>query len=275
MCLSLVVRDPKPSEVVRLVALDVINRAIQVDQIGPQGRAIIQDSLMIYIRNIYGTEGIRENIDSPSIQNKITQGLTYLFTQMYPSQWPTFFAEILSLTGNAGSSNRANYSGVVFYLRTLISVHDEIADVMVSRTTQEHQRHTEIKDLVRIRDAAMIALSWQEILSEWMHTDETITELCLTTIGKWVSWTDISLVVNQKLLNTLFELVSSPQQAGSNKRRDAAIDTFVEILGKKMSANDKLELINLLKIKDIVEQLVTSSALTELRSTSSYDTDFA
>ena len=275
MCLSLVVRDPKPSEVVRLVALDVINRAIQVDQTGPQGRAIIQDSLMTYIRRVYGIEGGRANTDSPSIQNKITQSLTYLFTEMYTSQWPTFFSEILSLTGIAGSSRRANYSGVVFYLRTLISIHDEIADVMVSRTTQEHQRHTDIKDLVRVRDATVIALSWQEILSEWMHTDETITELCLTTIGKWVSWTDISLVVNQKLLSMLFELVSSPQQTGSNKRRDAAIDTFVEIIGKKMSPNDKLELINLLKIKDIVEQLATSSALTELRSTSSYDTDFA
>ncbi|KAL8830473.1 MAG: hypothetical protein Q9191_001404, partial [Dirinaria sp. TL-2023a] len=276
VCLSLVVRDPRPSEVVRLVALDVINRAIQADQTGPQGRAIIQDGLMTYVRNMYGIENRgSDSIDSPSIQNKITQSLTYLFAEMYKSQWTAFFTEILGLTGGADSSRRTNYSGVVFYLRTLISIHDEIADVMVSRNTEEQQRHTEVKDLVRVRDAAMIALSWQEILSEWMNTDETITELCLTTIGKWVSWIEISLVVNQKLLNMLFELVSSPQQTASNKRRDAAIDTFVEIIGKKMSANDKLELIDVLKIKDVVEQLVNSPTLTDLRSTSSYDTDFA
>ena len=231
---------------------------------------------MTYVRNMYGVEKRgSDSTDSPSIQNKITQSLTYLFAEMYTSQWTTFFSETLSLTGGAESSRRANYSGVVFYLRTLISVHDEIADVMVPRNTGEQQRHTEVKDLVRVRDATMIALSWQEILSEWMNTDETITELCLTTIGKWISWTDISLVVNQKLLNMLFELVSSPQQTGSNTRRGAAIDTFVEIIGKKMSASDKLELIDLLKIKDVVDQLVNSPTLTALRSTSSYDTDFA
>ena len=275
VCLSLSIRDPRPSEVVRLVALDVVSNAIQMDQLGLQGRATIRDGLMLYIRNIYGAgKGVNLQLDPTSIQNKITQSLTYLFVTMYPEEWTTFFSDILSLIGGSGSSRKENHAGVVLYLRTLISVHDEIADVMVSKSADEQRRHTDLKDLVRQRDAGMIASSWQEVLSEWRSRDDTVTELCLGAIGRWVSWTDISLVVNQTLLNMLFELVSSPQHA-SPKRRDAAIETFIEILGKKMSASDKLNLIEFLKIRDVVSQLVNSPALTDLRSTSNYDTDLA
>ena len=259
----------------RLVALDVVNNAIQTNQLDSQGRAIMRDGLMIYIRSVYGAgRGGNLQLDPTSIQNKITQSLTYLFVAMYSEEWTTFFADMLSLTGSNGSSTGGNYAGVVLYLRTLISVHDEIADVMVSRSTDEQRRHTDVKDLVRQRDAGMIASSWQEVLSEWRTKDDTITELCLTALGRWVSWTEISLVVNQTLLTMLFELVSSPQHV-SSRRRDAAIETFIEILGKKMNASDKLDLIDFLKVRDVVSQLVSSPALTDLRSTSHYDTDLA
>lgn len=154
VCLSLAVREPKPSEVVRLVALDVVNNAIQTDQVGLQGRAIIQESLMTYVRNLYGPERAENaSLDPASIQNKITQTITYLFVVMYATEWTTFFSDILSLTHTAGSPKKANQPGVVFYLRILLSVHDEIADVMVPRTTEEQQRHTVLKDLIRERDA--------------------------------------------------------------------------------------------------------------------------
>ena len=274
-CLSLSIRESRPSEVVRMVALDVVNNAIQTDQMDLQGRTTIRDELMLYIRNVYGP-GNRENlaVDPTSIQNKITQSLTYLFVAMYSEEWTTFFTDILSLAGNTGSSTRENHAGVVLFLRTIISVHDEIADVMVSKSADEQRRHTDIKDLVRQRDAGMVASSWQEILLEWRTKDDTVTELCLAAIGRWVSWTDISFVVNQTLLSMLFELVSSQQHA-TPKRRDAAIEAFIEILGKKMNASDKLDLIDFLKVRDVVFQLVGSPALTDMRSTSNYDTDLA
>lgn len=193
---------------------------------------------------------------------------------MYKDEWTTFFADILTLTSSTGSTGRNNHAGIVLYLRTLISVHDEIADVMVSRSADEQRRHTDVKDLVRQRDAGMIASSWQEVLSQWSSKDDTVTELALTAIGRWVAWTDISLIVNQVLLNMLLQLVSSGPET-TPRRRDASIEAFTEILGKKMSASDKLDLINFLRIKEVVSQLVNSPALTELRLTSNYDTDLA
>ena len=232
---------------------------------------------MAYVRDVYG--GTNSRLDSTSIQNKITQTLTYLFVFTYSSEWTTFFHDILALAASTDGSVKNNIPGILLYLRTLISVHDEIADVMVSKSPDEQKRHRDLKDMVRQRDAAAIASSWQEMLSEWRQRDDTITELCLSTIGRWVSWTDIALVVNPSLLDMLFELLSSPtnalQENGSNPKRDAAIETVIEIIGKKMSGSDKLELIEILKVKEVVSQLVNSPALTELRTTFNYDTDLA
>lgn len=266
-------REPRSSEVVRLVALDVVNNAIQTNQITSQDRIMVRDGLVQYVRNLYEPRmGDSLHLDPPSIQNKITQSFTYLFVTMYKEEWTTFFTDILSLTSSATSSSHENRAGIILYLRTLIAVHDEIADVMVTKSADEQRKHMEVKDLVRQRDAARIASSWQEILSQWSAKDDTITELCLAAVGRWVSWTDISLVVNQTLLNNLFELVSS---VPTPKRRNAAIEAFTEIVGKKMGPSDKLELIDFLRIKEVVSQLVGSPALTDLRSTSNYDTDLA
>ena len=281
MCLSLAVQDPKCTDVVRHVALDVINHAVQVGQVDSQGLVFLRDNIMTYVRRVYGAIGGNDSqLDSTSIQNKITQTLTYLFICMYGSEWTSFFQDMRALTTCGSSSLNPNHApGILLYLRTLSSVHDEIADVMVSRSLEEQKRHRDLKDEVRIRDATVIAASWQEILSEWRLRDTAITELCLATIARWVSWTDIALVVNQSLLSILFELLAVPSNAAQNldltKKRDAAIDTFTEIVGKKMGASDKLELIELLRTKEVVSQLVDSPALTDLRTTSSYDTDLA
>lgn len=280
VCLSLAIRTPRSSDVVRHVALDIINHAIQVGQLDQHNLVLLRDNIMAYARETYGgRNGPNSQLDSTSIQNKLTQTLTYLFVVMYSSEWTSFFRDILALTANNGNLGKTNVPGILIYLRTLISVHDEIADVMVSRSPDEQRRHRDLKDMVRQRDAAAIASSWQETLSEWRLRDDTITELCLTAIGRWVSWTDIALVVNQSLLNILFELLSHPsnslQGTVANKKRDVAIDTVIEIIGKKMSASDKLELIDILKVNEVVSQLVNSPALTELRSTFNYDTDLA
>ena len=132
---------------------------------------------------------------------------------------------------------------------------------------------------MRERDVVKIAASWQEILSEWQSRNDTILELALTVLGRWVSWIDISLIINVSLLGLLFGLVSQPQASTQDGRfdnfRHAALSTFTEIVGKKMKAEDKLELITVLKLSNVISELIASSTLQELRSTSNYDTDLA
>jgi exportin-T len=278
VCLSIFTKTPRLSEIVRHVALEVVNSAAQAGIIDLQGLQFVRDSLMAYLRQVYGSEGA--NPDGPAIQNKIAQTITYLFSALYANGWESFVDDMLSLTSNNPSTNlRDNTLGIVFYLRVINSVHDEIGDVLVSRSRTEQDKANALKDLIRERDVQKIASSWQEMLSQWRDGNDQIVEMSLRAIGSWVSWIDIGLVVNQTMLDLLFQQLSRAQKAdlrdGEEKVRDAAIDVFTEIVGKKMKPEDKIDMIIFLNLDSIITQLSNSPALHENRFTSKYDTDLA
>lgn len=278
VCLSLFTKTPKQSEIVRHVALEVVNSAAQAGIIDHQGLQFVRDSLLAYLRRSYAAEGA--DPDGAAIQNKIAQTITYLFSALYGSGWESFIEDLLSLTTNDPSTNlRDNPLGIAFYLRVLNSIHDEIGDVLVSRSRAEQDKANSLKDLIRARDVQRIAGSWQEILSHWQGRNPQVVELVLKAIGSWVSWIDINLVVNQSMLDLLFQQLSRVQStelpSGEDKVRDAAINVFTEIVGKKMKADDKINMIIFLNLDAIVTQLSNSPPLQEHRFTSKYDTDLA
>lgn len=274
-CLTLFTRIPKTSEVVRLVSLDVVNNAIQTQQLDAQTLSHIKDTLLDYARRTYGS-GDQHQVDPSSLQNKLTQTLTFLFIALYKHGWENFFDDFSGLTRYQNNGPRDNLTGIVLYLRILGSIHDEIADVIVARPPAEVKRNTELKDILRARDVQKVATFWQDVLAQWSDRNDAVVEMTLKVIGKWVSWIDISLIVNQDVLNLLFPLVGRTNAtSGEDKVRDAAIDTFTEIVAKKMKAADKMGMIAFLNLGEVISQLIASPALSDLRTTSSYDTDLA
>ncbi|KAF2155973.1 hypothetical protein K461DRAFT_251985 [Myriangium duriaei CBS 260.36] len=276
VCLALFVRSPPASEVVRHVSLEVVNNAVQSQKLDQRELDFAKDNLLDYIRRQYTPNSA--GIDGTALQNKLTQTLTYLFASLYGSTWPSFFDDFRAIAGDSPTLGSANSSGTLLYLRILRSVHDEIADVLIPRSQEEQKRNGELKDLIRRGDTNKIATFWREILSRWRQIDLEIVELCLKCVSRWVSWIDISLVVNPDMLQCLWDVAGqqvSPPVAKQSQVRAAAIDTLTEIIAKKMPANDKIELMRFLNITDVLAQLVATPTLSEYRSTSQYDTDLA
>jgi exportin-T len=268
-------RTPKCSEVVRLVSLDVVNNAVQTQQLDRQSLSHLKETFLEYIRQTYTLHN-NNQVDPPSLQNKLTQTLTLLFISLYRQGWESFFDDFLSLTSSQNDNSRDNLVAVVLYLRILSSIHDEIADVVVSRTSAETKRNTELKDHLRARDAQKVATSWQEILVQWQDQNDAVLEMNLKVMGKWVSWIDISFLVNQVTLSLLFPMVGRSNPSNKeDKVRDSAIDTLTEIVAKKMKPADKISMIVFLNLSDVVLQLIASPALSTFRTTPSYDTDLA
>ncbi|KAJ0423469.1 Exportin-T [Aspergillus carlsbadensis] len=278
VCLALFTKDPPQSHIVRHVSLEVVNSAAQAGLIDLQSLGYVRDGLLGYLRQVYGRENTTP--DPPNIQNKIAQTITFLFSALYGNGWESFFDDFLVLTHkSASSAARDNPLGIVFYLRVINSIHDEIGDVLVSRSRTEQDRANALKDLIRVRDMQKIASSWQEILSQWMDGDDLIVEMSLKAVGSWVSWIDIGLVVNQTMLDLLFQQLGRAQKTelreGEEKVRDAAVDVFTEIVGKKMKAEDKIDMIAFLNLDNVVAQISSSPPLYANRFTSKYDTDLA
>lgn len=261
-----------------MFSLEIVNNAVHGGFVDRQGLIIVKEQLMGFLRQSANTAGGANQVDSPSIENKIAQTISFLFSAFYENGWETCFDDLLELTsGPLGP--RTNISGTVFYLRVINSIHDEIGDQLVSRSKTEQDNANRLKDLIRQRDVQKIALSWQEILTQWGTTNNLIAELCLKAIGKWVGWVDISLVVNQSLLQLLFQQLERAQKTtiadGEAKARDAAIDVFTETVSKKMPASDKLAMITFLDLDNVLTQLIACPPLGERRFSSGYDTDLA
>ncbi|KAF1827964.1 Xpo1-domain-containing protein [Dissoconium aciculare CBS 342.82] len=277
VCLAVFVKDPPSSEVVRVVCLELVNNAVQTQGIGQAGLNQVRHQLMDYIRRRYAPNTTQ--YDPPGIQNKVTQTITYLFTSLYASDWPNFFDEMLALTTASPETGAANPAAILMFLRLLSSIHDEIADLLIPRSREEQKRNNDLKDLVRARDANKISGTWQNILTNWRSTDLLLVEMCLRTIAKWVSWIDISLVINEQIQGALLEIAGQQGSISADskeaKARDAAIDTFSETVGKKMADNAKIQLIGYLNLANVVGQLVASPALSELQGSAEYDTDLA
>ncbi|OTB02266.1 hypothetical protein M426DRAFT_322844 [Hypoxylon sp. CI-4A] len=270
---SLFTRTPRPSEVVRLVSLEIINNAIHTLSLDTQSLLSLRDALLGYVQTTYSTTE-QAQLDSSSLQNKLTQTLVLLFVSLYKQGWETFVDDILSLTSLPGSGQRDNVPGVILYLRMLSSIHDEIADVMVVRQDNQAQSHTELKDLMRARDVGKVAQSWQELLAQYGNQNDNIVEMILKVIGKWASWIDISLIIHDGMLNLILPLVGrSNNSGGEDKVRDAAVEAFTEIVGKKMRPADKAEMIAFLNLREIISQLTASPPLNEFKGTPRYDTD--
>lgn len=214
-CLSIFSHLPRHPDVVRVFSLEIVNNAIRAGIIDQQGLNLVKDQVLTYLQKEYTSKSNEATSapDSSTIENKIAQTITYIFCSLYGTTWPTFFDDLLGLTVSS-SGQRNNLVGVAFYLRVINSIHDEIGDVLQARSREEQERANTLKDLVRARDVNKIAQAWQEILAQWRLTNGTIGELTTTGVGKWVSWIDISLVVNAQMLQLISEQV---EQSGVQK----------------------------------------------------------
>lgn len=274
VCASLFTHTPRKDEVVRHVSMQTVNYAVSSQQLDGASLYQLKDSLLEYTRRTYKDEAGAQ-ADSPAIQNKLAQTLVSLFVSLYKAGWETFVGDFLDITVLPNAQQRNNLAGVVFYLRILSLIHDEIADVLIVRQGQDAVRNNELKDLLRERDMRNITESWKEILLFWADKNDGVLELALRVVGKWVQWIDISLVVNQDMLNLLWPLVLRNLSSGTeDKVRDMAVDTMAEIVGKKMKAADKMQLISFLNLREIVTQLINCPVLNDsAKGTPQYDTD--
>lgn len=215
--------------------------------------------------------------DSGSVENKIAQTITYIFCALYGTTWSGFFDDLLSLT-TASSGRRDNLFGVAFYLRVVNSIHDEIGDVLQARSREEQERANTLKDLVRAHDVHKVVQAWQEILGQWRLTNGVIGELTMKGIAKWVSWIDISLVVNTQMLQLISEQVEQASvqdlRYEEERARDAAIDTFTEIVSKKMPSVDKINMIEFIGLQSVVEKMSSWPILSDQKKPI-YDVDLA
>lgn len=280
--LTLFTKELPPSNIyvpnTRFFCLELISTAVASGTLDHNGLVSARIGLMDYVTRSYAATSTSPSDDPPFIRNKLAQTLTLLFTSLYADNWESFFTDLRALAEPSLRDPSASSAGLLFYLRMLASVHDEIADVLINVSPDRARVNGQLKDLVRNRDISAIAASWQEILAQWESLDPAAVQLCLHCMGRWVSWTDISLFANEQVVRHLLAIAGQQNtghpESPASRSRDAAIGVFTEVVAKKMKPADKVALIKFLELDSVIERLLASPPLQD-RNSPDYDTDMA
>ncbi|SAL94983.1 hypothetical protein, partial, partial [Absidia glauca] len=248
LCLQLFIKEPKVVAQARFFALQVLENTLQnrYDSLDANAVDYIERTMMEYLQREF-VDNTETGSEETYIRNKAAQSLTLLFAHVYPNGWPSFFKDIMALARTSTGTSHAKAAD--FFLRLCISIDEEIARMDIPRHRDQVVRNTNIKDYMRLGDIQLVAAYWFELLQEFRAQNPSIAQLALKNIGAYIAWMDISLVVNDQVMNALYELLSD------TNLRIPACECLADIASKGMMPMDKLNMIQMLNITDTLGRL--------------------
>lgn len=178
---------------------------------------------------------------------KLQSVIILLFQSEYPHTWPNFFHELLVLSRQPGAIDA--------FLGVCNTLHESVVDIYINRTDAEISRNTLIKDNMRIQDVPLLISRWTEILSS--GTDLNSSNSVIKLFSNFVSWVDINLLVNSPFLALLDSCLRNPALSVS------AIECIDHIISKGMLPDDKLRLLSLVNVPNLISQLSPSVEMDE------------
>ncbi|KAL9537608.1 hypothetical protein MBANPS3_011624 [Mucor bainieri] len=248
LCVQLFMKEPKALPEARFFSLQVLENTLRnkFETLDSAAVDYIQRTMMEYLRREFvdNTTGSEESF----IRNKAAQSLTLLFTHVYPTIWPSFFKDMIAVA-KTPSGTPSHEKAADFFLRLCISIDEEIARMDIPRTREEVIRNTNIKDTMRLGDIQLLASFWFDLLQEFRSTNPSIAQLALKNIGSFIAWMDISLVVNDQVMSVLYELLSD------TNLRISACECLADVISKGMLPADKLNMLQMLNITDVLGRL--------------------
>ena len=184
--------------------------------------------------------------DAAYVKNKIALVIGLLIQVDYPERWPSAFDDML---GSFTSSPVC----VDLFLRVLTVLDEEVVQATVNSSSDQHAHFTMFKDTMRSSGAInRVADFWFGVIhtySSGPSVNMELVELCLTTMNLYVSWIDISLAVNDRVIPKLLEFLGNPAL------REASCECFLQIVSKGMDDAAKVQLIASLRIVDVLSAL--------------------
>lgn len=238
-CLSLLVdlaeKQTKLNDGLKFFIFQVIDE--NIDKLSHEQLFALDSSLFKYLNDTVAAD----QDDQIYMKNKCSDIFGRLFCRVYPEIDAEYLKKLLVMTQNQ------HLLSLDYYLRIMILVHSEIGDKLISRSKDEQDRNTQLKDLIRKRDMAQLVASWRLVLTS--VKDPVLLDNALKIVGLYIDWMEISLFILDGFLSIVFDFLKV-----SDLRNQGCI-TLIEILAKKMKPANKLQLINLLDLTSLISSL--------------------
>lgn len=194
-------------------------------------------------------------LEQEFILNKFSELLANLFYTMYSSKnnnlWDTFFKDLISFLNIDGVLININdFYRLNIFLKVTLQINTMIGEQMYNNNDSKQVQafHNDLKDFMRVNDVEVLTNLWFQILAKIENNDEII-KLTLNNIGSFVSWIDINLIINAPFLDLIFNNFKTTTVV-------ACCACISEIISKKMSADNKVSLLEMLNLTDKLNSLI-------------------
>ncbi|KAL6925579.1 hypothetical protein ACO0SA_000177 [Hanseniaspora valbyensis] len=195
------------------------------------------------------------------ILNKFSELLANLFYTMYSAKnndlWDSFFKDLITIFNiDSVLMNKNGFYRLSIFLKVTLQINTMIGEQMYNNneSKQIQDFHNNLKDSMRVNDVELLTNLWSQILAKVDNNDEII-KLTLSNIGSYVSWIDINLIINETCLQLIFNNFKSNTVV-------ACCGCISEIISKKMPAENKVSLLEMLKLTEKLNNLI-QVAITE------------
>ncbi|XP_048334251.2 exportin-T isoform X1 [Ziziphus jujuba] len=243
---------------VQFWCLQTLHEVIRVgySSISPDEMYLIRKSVFsIVCFEGFDDNGVVRVLDGPAfIKNKLAQVLVTLIYFEYPLIWSSVFIDFLPHLSKGAAV-------IDMFCRVLNSLDDELISLDYPRTPEEMAVAGRVKDAMRQQCVTQIVRAWYDIISMYRNSDQELCTNVLDSMGRYISWIDIGLIVNDAFVPLLFELVLV--DGLSEQLRGAAAGCLLAVVSKRMEYQTKLSLLRSLQISRVFG-LVTEDGDSEL-----------
>lgn len=253
------------------------------DSMSEEDRSVLRRSLMLYVRDV-----IPAVVQGSFIKTKLCTVFVNIVKHDYPTRWPTFFTDFLSLLDKGPEV-------IDVFVRLLNVLDEEVVDDEAQREP-DHDTNTAIKDSMRGGDLSSIVDAIYSICTLYQHTHPALVASALSAFCDYIAWIEITLVANQKWLTMLYgfmnptndpanaaaaaaaaangaaalgaNLPASPARPPSSAAefasarvtlQIAACDCLIDIIEKRMPAEKKVQLIKQVQVLEFLSGVILPS----------------
>ncbi|WFD34042.1 pre-tRNA nuclear export protein [Malassezia cuniculi] len=275
---------PKYGAAVRMFGLNLVddyldNRCV-ADARAAEALGMLHESALAYLE----CEFVRGNGEQgvAFLRNKFAQTMALLLLQSASlTNNNTLFPALLTLCRThpadspavlADGSPALNAMATDLVLRVLHDLSLSLGSDVTLRSVrgkERLQRDALVRDVVRAHHAPAIATLLWKVIEESLaasgtgtgprqlngNTAAALSQLSMAVVGDYVTWIDISLIVNVETLPLLFASLRAELAA----LRCVTCDTLCEIVGKGMKPADKLALMQALNLGPVITTLESST----------------
>lgn len=183
------------------------------------------------------------------LSQKINLLLVLLFRHHYPTDWPSFFEDIIALVPLDAINAAGTSTTIDILLEIGLTIDAEVVCSYIQRSPEDTVRNTNIKDFMRDDAIPRLVSLWKKILMGRPSSDFITRRKCLRLIALYIPWIDINLIITPDLMTVLYLYFSNKELC------IAACECLSEIVLKGMPKADKLKLLQMLNVSQVLTSL--------------------